>query len=84
MLFYKATLLFRARYESRLQNLTNGSLKSVVNTDYFSNKPREVLIIEFLCNTFCLFYYRYAIFLPLHQLWKQYIRDLCHGLRPES
>ncbi|KAM4639582.1 ribonuclease P protein subunit p29 [Amazona ochrocephala] len=27
---------------------------------------------------------RYAIFLPLHQLWKQYIRDLCHGLRPES
>ncbi|XP_069724710.1 ribonuclease P protein subunit p29 [Phaenicophaeus curvirostris] len=27
---------------------------------------------------------RYAIFLPLHELWKQYIRDLCHGLRPDT
>ncbi|KAM6380549.1 ribonuclease P protein subunit p29 [Pluvialis apricaria] len=27
---------------------------------------------------------RYAIFLPLHELWKQYIRDLCHGLKPDA
>ncbi|XP_069595392.1 ribonuclease P protein subunit p29 [Ranitomeya imitator] len=25
---------------------------------------------------------RYHMYLPLHQLWKQYIRDLCNGLRP--
>ncbi|KAI1235389.1 hypothetical protein IHE44_0002251, partial [Lamprotornis superbus] len=27
---------------------------------------------------------KYAIFLPLHELWKQYIRDLCHGLKPDA
>ncbi|KAJ8252365.1 hypothetical protein COCON_G00216770 [Conger conger] len=27
---------------------------------------------------------RYELFLPLHELWKQYIRDLCNGLRPDS
>ncbi|NWR76923.1 RPP29 protein, partial [Centropus unirufus] len=27
---------------------------------------------------------RYTIFLPLHELWKQYIRDLCHGLKPDT
>ncbi|XP_030622394.1 ribonuclease P protein subunit p29 [Chanos chanos] len=27
---------------------------------------------------------RYELFLPLHDLWKQYIRDLCNGLKPES
>ncbi|MBN3311065.1 RPP29 protein, partial [Amia calva] len=27
---------------------------------------------------------KYELFLPLHELWKQYIRDLCNGLRPES
>ncbi|XP_028665497.1 ribonuclease P protein subunit p29 [Erpetoichthys calabaricus] len=27
---------------------------------------------------------RYAQFLPLNELWKQYIRDLCNGLSPES
>ncbi|XP_062997413.1 ribonuclease P protein subunit p29 [Elgaria multicarinata webbii] len=27
---------------------------------------------------------RYEIFVPLHELWKQYIRDLCNGLRPEA
>uniref|UniRef100_A0A8C3BWH1 Ribonuclease P protein subunit p29 n=1 Tax=Cairina moschata TaxID=8855 RepID=A0A8C3BWH1_CAIMO len=27
---------------------------------------------------------RYAIFLPLHELWKQYIRDLCYGLKPDA
>ncbi|XP_077166441.1 ribonuclease P protein subunit p29 isoform X2 [Paroedura picta] len=27
---------------------------------------------------------RYKIFLPLHELWKQYIRDLCNGLKPEA
>ncbi|KAJ7985883.1 hypothetical protein DPEC_G00345080 [Dallia pectoralis] len=27
---------------------------------------------------------KYEFFLPLHELWKQYIRDLCNGLRPES
>ncbi|XP_056381667.1 ribonuclease P protein subunit p29 isoform X2 [Hyla sarda] len=26
---------------------------------------------------------RYNMYLPLHELWKQYIRDLCHGLRPD-
>ncbi|XP_069822314.1 ribonuclease P protein subunit p29-like isoform X4 [Dendropsophus ebraccatus] len=26
---------------------------------------------------------RYHMYLPLHELWKQYIRDLCHGLRPD-
>ncbi|KAK2529965.1 Pop4 [Columba guinea] len=26
----------------------------------------------------------YALFLPLHELWKQYIRDLCHGLKPDA
>ncbi|XP_077144816.1 ribonuclease P protein subunit p29 isoform X1 [Ranitomeya variabilis] len=25
---------------------------------------------------------RYHMYLPLHQLWKQYVRDLCNGLRP--
>ncbi|XP_075138219.1 ribonuclease P protein subunit p29 isoform X3 [Leptodactylus fuscus] len=25
---------------------------------------------------------RYEMYLPLHELWKQYIRDLCNGLRP--
>ncbi|XP_054856531.1 ribonuclease P protein subunit p29 [Eublepharis macularius] len=27
---------------------------------------------------------RYEIFLPLHELWKQYIRDLCNGLKPDA
>ncbi|XP_015269626.1 PREDICTED: ribonuclease P protein subunit p29 [Gekko japonicus] len=27
---------------------------------------------------------RYEMFLPLHELWKQYIRDLCNGLKPEA
>ncbi|NWR87718.1 RPP29 protein, partial [Furnarius figulus] len=27
---------------------------------------------------------KYAIFLPLHELWKQYIRDLCQGLKPDA
>ncbi|XP_064015853.1 ribonuclease P protein subunit p29 isoform X2 [Pogoniulus pusillus] len=27
---------------------------------------------------------RYTLFLPLHELWKQYIRDLCHGLKPDA
>ncbi|XP_059215495.1 ribonuclease P protein subunit p29 [Centropristis striata] len=27
---------------------------------------------------------RYELFLPLHQLWRQYIIDLCSGLKPES
>ncbi|CAJ0928146.1 unnamed protein product [Ranitomeya imitator] len=32
--------------------------------------------------TSALLPYRYHMYLPLHQLWKQYIRDLCNGLRP--
>ncbi|XP_029000659.1 ribonuclease P protein subunit p29 [Betta splendens] len=27
---------------------------------------------------------RYELFLPLHQLWRQYIVDLCGGLKPTS
>ncbi|XP_018613640.1 ribonuclease P protein subunit p29 [Scleropages formosus] len=27
---------------------------------------------------------KYELFLPLHELWKQYVRDLCNGLKPES
>lgn len=27
---------------------------------------------------------RYNLFLPLHELWKQYIRDLCGGLKPDT
>ncbi|XP_074067542.1 ribonuclease P protein subunit p29 isoform X3 [Macrotis lagotis] len=27
---------------------------------------------------------RYNLFLPLHDLWKQYIRDLCNGLKPDT
>ncbi|XP_006008745.1 ribonuclease P protein subunit p29 [Latimeria chalumnae] len=27
---------------------------------------------------------RYEMFLPLHELWKQYIRNLCNGLKPDS
>nr|XP_020840742.1 ribonuclease P protein subunit p29 isoform X2 [Phascolarctos cinereus]XP_020840743.1 ribonuclease P protein subunit p29 isoform X2 [Phascolarctos cinereus] len=27
---------------------------------------------------------RYSLFLPLHDLWKQYIRDLCNGLKPDT
>ncbi|XP_043937605.1 ribonuclease P protein subunit p29 isoform X3 [Protopterus annectens] len=27
---------------------------------------------------------RYELFLPLHELWKQYIRDLCGGLKPNA
>ncbi|XP_023671755.1 ribonuclease P protein subunit p29 [Paramormyrops kingsleyae] len=27
---------------------------------------------------------KYELFVPLHELWKQYIRDLCNGLKPES
>ncbi|KAH1181321.1 ribonuclease P protein subunit p29 [Mauremys mutica] len=27
---------------------------------------------------------KYELFLPLHELWKQYIRDLCNGLRPDA
>ncbi|XP_010889720.1 ribonuclease P protein subunit p29 [Esox lucius] len=27
---------------------------------------------------------KYELFLPLHELWKQYIRDLCNGLKAES
>lgn len=27
---------------------------------------------------------RYELFLPLHELWKQYITDLCCGLKPTS
>lgn len=27
---------------------------------------------------------RYDLFLPLHELWKQYIRDLCNGLKPDT
>lgn len=31
-----------------------------------------------------LLLYRYSLFLPLHELWKQYIRDLCNGLKPDT
>ncbi|KAK2914046.1 hypothetical protein Q8A67_002445 [Cirrhinus molitorella] len=27
---------------------------------------------------------KYELFLPLHELWKKYIVDLCNGLKPES
>lgn len=27
---------------------------------------------------------KYSHFLPLHELWKQYIRDLCNGLKPDT
>ncbi|XP_044126195.1 ribonuclease P protein subunit p29 [Bufo gargarizans] len=27
---------------------------------------------------------RYDMYLPLHELWKQYIRNLCYGLRPDA
>lgn len=27
---------------------------------------------------------KYHMYLPLHKLWKQYIRELCHGLRPDA
>nr|XP_042708158.1 ribonuclease P protein subunit p29 isoform X2 [Chrysemys picta bellii] len=27
---------------------------------------------------------KYELFQPLHELWKQYIRDLCNGLRPDA
>ncbi|XP_057198316.1 ribonuclease P protein subunit p29 [Triplophysa rosa] len=27
---------------------------------------------------------KYELFLPLHELWKQYIVDLCNGLKPAS
>ncbi|KAM3835959.1 ribonuclease P protein subunit p29-like [Diretmus argenteus] len=27
---------------------------------------------------------RYELFLPLHDLWRQYIIDVCHGLKPSS
>ncbi|XP_020670744.3 ribonuclease P protein subunit p29 isoform X1 [Pogona vitticeps] len=27
---------------------------------------------------------RYELFVPLHELWKQYIRSLCNGLSPET
>ncbi|XP_029948036.1 ribonuclease P protein subunit p29 [Salarias fasciatus] len=27
---------------------------------------------------------RYELFLPLHELWKQYVIDLCNGLKPTS
>ncbi|XP_036131770.1 ribonuclease P protein subunit p29 isoform X1 [Molossus molossus] len=27
---------------------------------------------------------RYELFIPLHELWKQYIRDLCNGLKPDT
>ncbi|XP_007539510.1 ribonuclease P protein subunit p29 [Erinaceus europaeus] len=27
---------------------------------------------------------KYSLFLPLHELWKQYIRDLCNGLKPDT
>ncbi|XP_016352547.1 ribonuclease P protein subunit p29-like [Sinocyclocheilus anshuiensis] len=27
---------------------------------------------------------KYVLFLPLHELWKQYIVDLCNGLKPGS
>ncbi|XP_066205285.1 ribonuclease P protein subunit p29 [Saccopteryx leptura] len=27
---------------------------------------------------------RYDLFVPLHELWKQYIRDLCSGLKPDT
>ncbi|KAM4722998.1 ribonuclease P protein subunit p29 [Rhinophrynus dorsalis] len=27
---------------------------------------------------------RYELFVPLHELWKQYIRDVCNGLRPNT
>ncbi|XP_074171067.1 ribonuclease P protein subunit p29 isoform X2 [Rhinolophus sinicus] len=27
---------------------------------------------------------RYKLFLPLHELWKQYIRDLYNGLKPDT
>ncbi|KAJ0056675.1 hypothetical protein NL108_012058, partial [Boleophthalmus pectinirostris] len=26
----------------------------------------------------------YELFLPLHELWKQYIIDLCNGLQPTT
>uniref|UniRef100_A0A8C5RK08 Ribonuclease P protein subunit p29 n=1 Tax=Laticauda laticaudata TaxID=8630 RepID=A0A8C5RK08_LATLA len=27
---------------------------------------------------------RYKMFIPLHELWKQYIRELCNGLKPDA
>ncbi|KAM3828736.1 ribonuclease P protein subunit p29 [Vipera latastei] len=27
---------------------------------------------------------RYELFIPLHELWKQYVRELCNGLKPDA
>ncbi|XP_041048521.1 ribonuclease P protein subunit p29 isoform X2 [Carcharodon carcharias] len=43
-----------------------------------AKKRRELRIFELKPEQ-----QRYELFLPLHELWKQYIRDLCNGLKPD-
>ncbi|XP_072278497.1 ribonuclease P protein subunit p29 [Pyxicephalus adspersus] len=44
-----------------------------------SKERREMKLFEIKADQ-----QRYEMFLPLHDLWKQYIRDLCNGLKPET
>ncbi|KAM8946002.1 ribonuclease P protein subunit p29 [Pelodytes ibericus] len=44
-----------------------------------SKEKREMRIFEIKPE-----HQRYELFLPLHQLWRQYIRELCNGLKPDA
>ncbi|XP_019361191.1 PREDICTED: ribonuclease P protein subunit p29 [Gavialis gangeticus] len=68
----KAVVLrhYRRRKKKEKRNKTKGfSAKQRREMRLFEIKPEQQ---------------KYELFLPLHELWKQYIRDLCNGLRPEA
>ncbi|XP_029434238.1 ribonuclease P protein subunit p29 [Rhinatrema bivittatum] len=46
---------------------------------FSAKKKRELRLFEIKPEQ-----QRYNLFLPLHDLWKQYIRDLCNGLRADA
>lgn len=56
------------------------SLVTILPVNYPIQQSLSVSCFKW--KTVCLFL-RYNLFLPLHELWKQYIRDLCNGLKAE-
>ncbi|XP_060109972.1 ribonuclease P protein subunit p29 [Heteronotia binoei] len=68
----KAVVLERLQKRRRRERKTRGKGLS-------AKQRREMRLFEIKPE-----HQRYEMFLPLHELWKQYTRDLCNGLKPEA
>ncbi|XP_061526580.1 ribonuclease P protein subunit p29 isoform X2 [Phycodurus eques] len=72
MLSYKAVIL---EYSRTKKKMLNKKRAKGIN----AQQKRELKIFHIKGE-----HQRYELFLPLHELWKQYILDLCNGLKPTS